>query len=478
MKRTDIERILNPESIAVVGASDVFMKGASMFLGYLIESGYQGKIYPVNPKSNTAQGLKCYPSLKEIDGPVDHIIVGVPARFTPDVMEDAVVKGVNSAHIFTSGFAEIETAEGKALQQKLLETAKGKVRIIGPNCMGMANAKKKITFVRGLKLIPGNSCLISQSGGLASVFCEMVERERNYFSKVVSMGNSVDLKLTDFLEYFSEDEETHVICMYIEGLGTDEGRKFVDIIRDTTKRKPVLVLKAGQTQAGARAVASHTGAMASSYHLWKSMSRQFGMMLVDNLEEMQDFIKLHRIISPPKSLRACVIALGGGNSVTFTDMCVKGGIELPELQQKTQEALLQYIPPMGTIRKNPVDLSASAYQRNVMKNTLLIIGRDEGIDSLIFVFSISFLYKNADRLGVGFQKVVDNQVAGIKAVQDELQIPILCCVPLQSEKPADMERRQYLKDSLEENGIPAFDTVDRIILALRRFYDYNLFKNS
>ena len=221
---------------------------------------------------------------------------------------------------------------------------------------------------------------------------EIGEQEGNYSSKVIIIGNSSDLKLTDFLQYFGDDDETKTIGMYIEGLGNKEGKTFIDIIKNTTKKKPVLIWKAGQTAAGARAASSHTGSMAGEFQLWESMAKQFGVILVDGLEEMHDFIKLYRTIPAPKSRNSCIVALGGGNSVTYTDVCVKGGIDLPELQEETQEGLLDFMPPMGTIRKNPIDLSGGAYAPNVVENSLKLIGRDQNIDSMIFI--LAFLHPN------------------------------------------------------------------------------------
>ncbi|MDY6845146.1 MAG: hypothetical protein SVW57_13790, partial [Thermodesulfobacteriota bacterium] len=396
----------------------------------------------------------------------------------PSIVEDAIKKEVNCVHFFTSGFAEVATEEGIALQKKIVDLVKGKIRLIGPNCMGIYNPKMKIAFDQRQSSTIGNAGFVSQSGGLAIMFSENGEQEGNYCSKVISIGNSCDLKLTDFLEYFSEDEETKTIGMYIEGLGDNEGEKFIDILRRTTRRKPVLIWKSGQTEAGARAASSHTGAMASGYQMWQTLAKQFGVILVDSIEEMHDFIKLYRMIPPPKSTKSCIVALGGGNSVTFTDVCAKGGIELDELQKETQEGLLEFIPPMGTIRRNPVDLSGGAYGPNVVENSLKLIGRDKNIDSVIFIFEARFMVNRADRFGGDPQKIVDNQVAGIVAARDELKVPLVCNNPIVIEDMAVEELRQYLKKELENNNVPSFRTIERTIKALRRYNEYYNFLNG
>ena len=251
MKRKDIHEILHPRSIAVVGASNEFSRGATMFLHSLMKIGYEGKIYPIHPTIEVSLGLKTYPSLLDVPDSVDHVIVGIPAHACPKVVEEAVKKGVRSVHFFTSGFAEVGTKEGVALQEKINEIARGKVRIIGPNCMGIYNPKIKIAFDETQTAISGGAGCVSQSGGMATYFSRNAVQEGNYCSKVVSIGNSSDLRLTDFLEYLSEDDETTTISMYIEGLGDGEGKKLLEILRNTTKRKPILIWKGGQTDQGA-----------------------------------------------------------------------------------------------------------------------------------------------------------------------------------------------------------------------------------
>ncbi len=475
MKRKDIHDILHPESIAVVGASNNILGGASMFLGVLLNLGYEGKIYPVNLKEETVQGLKSYPSLSDIPDKVDHVIIGVPAHRTPAIIEAAVKKGVNSIHIFTSGFAEVGTKQGMELQKEIVDIARGKVRIIGPNCMGIYNPKAKIAFDFGLPAIPGNAGFLSQSGGLAVYFSFIGQYEENYCSKVISIGNSSDLKLTDFFEYLGEDEETNVVCIYIEGLDIKEGRKFINILKNTTRKKPVVIWKTGQTEAGAKAAASHTGTMAGGFQLWRALAEQYGAVLVDSLEEMHDFIKIHRMAPIPKSKKCCMVALGGGFSVTYTDYCVKGGLELPELQQDTQEKLLDHMPAIGTIRRNPIDLSGSAWYPNVVENSIKIVGQDKNIDAIIYIADLGFLAKNAERLDIDAKEITAHQVAGIASARDELNIPILCNIPGTLRDLKTEELKLDFQEKLEKYNIPAFPNIERTVWSLKRLYDYNRF---
>jgi len=475
MKRKDIHAILHPKSIAIVGASNDLERGATIFLNSLQEIGYEGKIFPVHPKVDVSLGLKTYPSLLDVPDSVDYVIIGVPANATPKVVEDAVKKGVRSIHLFTSGFSELGTEEGAALQNKIVEIAKGKARIIGPNCMGIYYPGMKIAFDGSQSPQSGGAGFVSQSGGMANYFSKHAVREGNFCSKVISIGNSSDLKLTDFLEYLSEDEETTTISMYVEGLSKGEGRKLLEILEGTTKRKPILIWKGGQTDQGAKTALSHTGAMSSGYRLWETIARQFGVILVDSIEEMHDFIKLYRVVRPPEGPRCCMVTFGGGNSVAYADICSKMGIQLPDLNKQTQEDLLEFIPAVGTIRRNPVDVSVGGWETKVIENTLRTAGSDPNIDSIVFITQIGFLHRMSHRLGMEPEKMLDNQVNEIVSASRELKIPLVCNNPLSFEDQMTEAWRLQMKNRLEEKQVPTIPTVERTSKALKRYHQYNCF---
>ena len=475
MKRSDIHQLFHPKSIAIVGASSDLNRGASFFLDGLLEIGYTGKIFPINPGIDTAMGIKAFPSLLDIPDPVDHVIVGVPAKYAPSVVKDAVEKGVNSIHLFTSGFAEIHTKRGIALQKEITELAKGKTRIIGPNCMGIYHPKMKIAFQSGQSPMSGSAGFISQSGGMAALFSEIADQEKNYCSKVASIGNSSDLKLSDFLEYLCEDEDTKTISMYIEGVGEDEGSKFVDVLGKTTRKKPVLIWKGGQTSDGAKAASSHTGAMASQFKLWESIARQTGAIMVDGINEMHDFIKLYHMAPAPKSKRGCLVTLGGGNSVTYTDVCSGNGIELPDLTEEIQKELLNYIPSVGTIRRNPVDLSGNAFNPKVLGNAISTIGKDPNIDTVIFTFEVRSFTGRSAKMGIDPKRLLRGWAKSMETAKNQSDKLMLCCYPLIYETLDAEKNRMHLKNELYERQVPGFSTVERALKALSRYYHYNAF---
>jgi acyl-CoA synthetase (NDP forming) len=310
---------------------------------------------------------------------------------------------------------------------------------------------------------------------LATYFSRNAVQEGNYCSKVVSIGNSSDLKLTDFLEYMSEDDETTTISMYIEGLGNGEGKKFLEILKDTTKRKPILIWKGGQTGQGAKTAFSHTGAMASGYQLWEKTARQFGVILVDSIEEMHDFIKLYRLIKPPKGTSYCMVTFGGGNSVVYADICAGIGIKLPDLEEKTQKSLLEFIPPMGTIIRNPVDVSAGGWMPDVIEKTLKTVGQDPNIDSVVFVSQVGFAGGGSNLFGMEPEKILDHQIDGIIAASRDLNKPLVCNNPLPFESIAAEKLRLHMKKRLEENYIPTIPTIERTMKALKRYNQYENF---
>ena len=472
MKRKDIEEILHPGSIALIGVSADRTRGATKFMNCLLKLGYEGGIYPINPNLDSVLGIKAYPSLLDIPGTVDHAIVGAPARVAPSIVRDAVKKGLKSLHFYTSGFAEIDAGEGAALQKEVTDIAGGEVRIIGPNCMGIYNPKARIGFDESQVPICGGAAFVSQSGGLAIYFSKHAVQEGNYCSKMVSLGNSSDLKIADFFEYLSEDDETKTISMYIEGLGKGEGRKLLDILATTVRRKPVIIWKGGQSNQGARAAFSHTGAIATDYTLWQAIARQFGAVLVESIEEMHDFIKLHRLSPYPRGMRCGLVSIGGGNSVAYSDVLARYGFTLPEFDKRTHEALLEFISPMGTMLRNPVDLASSGFRANVIEKTLGIVGQDPNIDVVIFVSQLGLT--GGGVMG-DFKVTLRNQVREIISACRTIDLPVLCNNPIPYDNLAAEELRFYVKDELEKNGIPTFPTFDRTVRALKRYHDYRVF---
>ena len=349
-----IDEIFHPRSIAVIGARSNESMENDGWVSRLVAFGFPGTIYPINPKASEIMGLRAYPTIMNVPGSVDLVIFNVPFRISDRIMADCAAKGVKFAHVFTAGFSETGKPEGIRLQNEIERIAKeAGIRVIGPNCMGLYYPKGGLTFGRLLSNKPGPVAFVSQSGASASRVVAQGTERGIYFSKVVSYGNAIDLDGTDFIEYLSSDPETQVIASYIEGV--KDGRRYFNVIRECTRKKPVIALKAGITEGGSRAAASHTAVLAGSEIIWDAFFRQTGVIRVSDLEELLDmamaFIYLHR----PAGRRVGIVGRGGGLGVVATDMCETAGLKVPPFHLETQKRLEQLIPDAGTSARNPVE---------------------------------------------------------------------------------------------------------------------------
>jgi acyl-CoA synthetase (NDP forming) len=328
----DLDRLFYPRGIAVIGASDTYGRGSSMFLRSLLDLGYEGGLYPVNVSANSAaMGLPAFKRVVDIPGPVDYAIVGVPAKATLGVVADCIEKGVPYIHFFTAGFSELQTEKGARLERELVELARGKTRLIGPNCMGAYCAESRIGFDSSHTGESGDVAFISQSGGHAINFIRRTGERGLKLSKGISYGNACDLSSIEFLEYFADDEKTAIIGIYIEG--TKDGRKFFETLKAAAKKKPVIIWKGGRTPDGANAAASHSGALAGAFEIWKSMIKQAGAILVDDDNEMLDLMLGLKHLSLPAGVNTALVTTGGGNSVVAADKCDGLGLNLPPLSE-------------------------------------------------------------------------------------------------------------------------------------------------
>src|SRR6185437_6643891 len=277
-----LDYMFHPRSIAVVGAST--QDGPGSFVAALKEMGFAGPLYPVNPKADEIQGLKCYPRLTEIPGDVDHVISSVPLRFVEQLVEDCAAKHVKVLHFFTAGFSETGDEEATALERRVLaRAAELGIRVVGPNCMGLYVPASGLSFMPFLETEPGPVALLSQSGANAGEFCRTGAARGLRYSKVVSYGNGADVRESELLEYIAEDPETAVVGCYIEGI--TDGPRFMRALRKAAAAKPVVILKGGRTEAGTRAANSHTGSLAGSLAIFDSAVRQAGAMRVGRMEE-------------------------------------------------------------------------------------------------------------------------------------------------------------------------------------------------
>jgi len=372
--------IFDPETVAVVGASNALGKwGAGIFSRLLVAPNVK-KAYPVNTTSDIVQGIKAYRSVKDIPENVDLVVIAIPYEGVLDVIEDCVDKGVKAILIITAGLGETGP-EGAALEKQVAEKAAGAgIRLIGPNCMGHFNMANGLSTLRmGAPVGKGEVGVVSQSGGFAmNILMSGIEAGIG-FTKFVSVGNEADLHFEDFLEYFLEDEDTKLITGYIEGLR--KGREFFRIAKKYTKTKPIIVVKVGRTEAGAKAARSHTSAIAGSDEVVDGLFRQSGVIRVDEIESLFD-VATALLRSPlPRSNRVAILTGGGGLGCVTSDACGDAGLDVAPLSDETIEKLNKILPerwPHG----NPVDTVASGMV--TFPCTLPLI-EDENIDALIII---------------------------------------------------------------------------------------------
>ena len=352
-----LDYIFHPRSIAVVGISADLPKFWMRWLYFdaLLRSGYPGQIYLVNPRGGELEGFPIYRTLTEVPGQVDHVVVSIPARYTPALMEECRTKGVKVVHVFASGFAETGEPDRIDLQNQLVEIArKGNIRVIGPNCLGIYYPNGKIGLSPDFPKDPGPIGYLCQSGGNVDFMVRLAVTRGLRFSKVVSYGNACDINECDLLDYFADDPETEVIAAYIEGI--TDGRRFAQAIKKAASVKPVIIFKGGYTEGGLMAAASHTGSLAGTDAVWDAIIRQAAAIRVYSIEEMVDMLVALLRMTPPKGPNTCVIGTGGGASVMATDEIERAGLRMARMPPEIREKLKEFIDLANSMLRNPIDV--------------------------------------------------------------------------------------------------------------------------
>jgi acetyl coenzyme A synthetase (ADP forming)-like protein len=353
-----MKALFEPESIAVVGAARERDKLGNIILRNLISSGFEGSLYPVNPKADEILGMKCYHSLTEILEKVELIVVVVPNRIVPAVIEEAGEKGVKSAIIITAGFKEIGL-EGAELERRVGNLAKKyNMRILGPNCLGLINRHHNMnaTFTRNYPK-KGKIAITSQSGAICTSILDWATRTNVGFSKFISVGNKVDIDEADLLEYLREDDQTAAIGMYIEG--TNRGEQFLHQANEATRLKPILALKSGRTSSGAKAASSHTGALSGSDAVYEAALYQTGVVRAHTIDEFFDLLLIFGLMPLPEDDGVAIVTNAGGLGVMAADATSDFGLNLASFDGETIEKLKEYLPAEANLY-NPVDVLGDA----------------------------------------------------------------------------------------------------------------------
>ena len=476
---TDYERIFHPRTIAIIGvSSDVngLGFGAGMFRG-ITAMGFEGKIFPVNPKGGTIAGLEIYKRVEDIPEPVDFAVIAVNAQYVPEALEACLRIGVAGAEILSSGFSELGTEEGKELERKIKDIAAKGIRVIGPNCFGVYCPKSGLTLLPGpdLSRESGPVAFISQSGGMAIDFAHTGKWMGVSFSKMVSFGNGADLREVELLKYLADDEETRVITMYIEGV--ENGDSFSREIKAAARKKPVIVLKGGLSAAGRRTVASHTASMGGSRTIWQSVLNQVNAIQVHHAEEMAQ-TSLAFSFLPQKSFNAISVVGGGGAlGVAACDTAENYGIQIPPLPDTLQRQIEEFLPRPGSSAINPIDVANPHVPPQALKEILLAAARDERIELQIFV-SLLYHYKPfAQALNLPVIEVAPyRQLAeAFREVVDTTGKPIVIVLHNPKKGLADLDVLELITRARQEfiaRGIPVYDELNDAIRAIAHVNGY------
>lgn len=456
----EMDRLWRPRSIAIVGLSDKLGNMGQMFALALKNQGFQGPLVGVNPEAEL-QSLPRLRRLQDFEGPLDHIIVCVPARLIEGVIRDAVEKGVRSAAMFTSGFSEEGHEEGRRLEARIAAMAReGGLRLIGPNCMGLHYPPHGLSFRPDMPTAWGRTAMTSQSGGMAlSTLLNCAERGVP-LGKVVSYGNECDLTAEDFIRYFADDPETDRIAMYIEG--TRRGAALLQAMIAAGRKKPLLVCKGGRTAVGNRAAASHTGALAGAQEIWQAAFRQAGARVAGSIDELCDLIELEERFPLARGRGLALLTISGGFGVFATDVAAEHGFSVPPFAPETREAMARFINFPGTSVQNPLDMAAAIFWQGDHVPIYAPLHQDPNIHAVLVLLSIEYIH-----LIEGFGPLdpvkftrwfLKRMFQGLRAVDKPTAF-----VFFESVKP---ERRgEYIKQ-IREAGFPVFPTVERALKAL------------
>ena len=377
-----LEEIFNPKSVAFIGVSRQESK-----LGYvksMIASDFKGKMFLINPKANRILNLEVFPNIREIKENIDLAVVTVPAHSVRESVIDCVEAGVKGIIIITAGFAELGEEDGQKLQQNIVSIAReGGVRIVGPNCLGIYSSSSGLNTTGFSPISPGGIALVSQSGNMMLMMVSLAKRYGIGFSKLVSLGNQSDITFDEFVKYLGSDTDTKVIIMYAEGF--NNGKALLNVAFEVTQRKPIVLLKAGRTEAGIRAAFSHTGALAGNDVISNAVFKQMGIIRVDNYYELLSVAETFSKLPLLKGKKVAILGGGGGHATIMSDCVVQHGLEIPVLSENTQRKLKGILPRFAST-KNPIDIAGGGenYPSEFWECSKICLEDDEIMGVIIF----------------------------------------------------------------------------------------------
>lgn len=434
----DLQTLFNAESVAIVGASNKIGKKGYEILSNLVAGGYEGRIYPINPKDPEIQGLKAYKSLSEIDDKIDLIVIVVPSKFVSTVLEEAGELSIHNVVIITGGFREIGCNE---LDSAMLAAAeKYDINIVGPNCQGINYTPNKMCVSWPLIRGKGPMAIVAQSGTVAAQFGISAGKDGLGISGLVSLGNKSGLTENDFLEFFGSDPNTKAIALNLEGI--KDGPEFLRLAKDIRREKPIVILKPGRTAKGIIAAQSHTKSIAGSDRIFDAACRQYGLIRAGGVDELYDFTKILGFTSKPAGNKIQIITSSGGSGILATDIFEENGVDLIEMNSGLKENLINKLPSHCVVA-NPLDLTGDT-------------------DALRYEICVeeAIKHNDSDMFLLIFGDPIPQAYEVVSRLKEKTEKPIIICYLGGGEVEDEETRKMHLA------GIPTFPTPTRAAKAI------------
>jgi acyl-CoA synthetase (NDP forming) len=455
-----LDFIFNPKSVAVVGASAQVNKYGYIMIKMLTDGGYRGRIFPINPRGGEILGWKVYPSLVDIEDPIDVAICSLPPKSIKSVLLDCVKKRVGCLIVFTVGFGEL-SEEGAKLEQELVEIAReGGTRIIGPNCMGILSHSANLNLTAVAPPPAGELAFVAQSGNLAMGMFHEATIKKIGISKYISVGNQIDIQFHEYLSYLKDDPSTKVIMMYLEGV--KDGAAFLEVAKETIKVKPIIIYKAGVTQAGARSAFSHTASLTGADEVYDGFFKQIGLIRLYNWDEMLDIANTLANSPIIDNKRIALIGGGGGHATTLADAVERHGLEVPVLSERAQARLGKILLERSVV-KNPIDFVGASEELgfSIHEKCLEICFDDDAVDGVIF-YGLFGGY----RLDlVTPENSFENSASEVIKLVEKYNKPVIVHTPWGRDELKSL-------DMLREAGISVYDSVDLSAKCMSLLFKY------
>ncbi|WP_054032722.1 acetate--CoA ligase family protein [Desulfatitalea tepidiphila] len=464
-----LEAIFNPKSIAVIGASDTFGKWGHRMVDRPLKTGYQGPIYPINPRKKEILGLAAYPSVGDVPGHIDLAVITTPTATVPDLLKGCAARGIKGAVVITAGFAE--TGEtGRRLENEMMAVARAEgIRIVGPNCMGIFSASGRLSLCFQQAPKSGSISFVSQSGTFGVSIAQVAASQGYGLSKFVSIGNQADLGVADYVEYLADDPETHVIALYVEGF--KDGERFFQVARRAIRKKPIVIYKAGRSEAAERAALSHTASVAGSSIVFDNICRQIGLLQVRESFHLFEMAQALAGLPLPNGNRVAILG-SGGQGVVGTDACAALGLELPRLDSDTAARINALLPSHAPPARNPVDFAGAT--RTAMQEAEIIeqFLRLDYIDGVISNVPVSpQLFDShlvVDRSAADHPPHIKAAIDGgarYAALPGKYGKPVICL------RFANLEN-DIMEEMLGEGGIPVYSSPEQCARAMYALVHY------